>query len=412
MKPETIRQMESESEALMSQWQGLLNGAKAQRRDLTADEVAASERFEKRIKSLQTAIGDATKFQSLQLPAAPRHAVTTGTAFSDRTTSKPAFASRSWREQFSDALINWVADGRLATAFAAVAVGVATDAPTAILLPDELLASQGPAVRNAIRRAISLLSLAPLETTRPHELSIPALPAIEGGVLAHADPGPLVGAEWTVDSVENDPATVIPLNTKTYRSATAYISNSYIGVNAGFDIVHYVQQDLFPSKEAALEADAFARIIADDAITQQVTLAADDAVTIAKLRALARSLPDRFDVRKAIFLSRSAFESAEDLADGNGRPLLGRHRDDPDCLELDGVPILKTLSLDALGTADHVVGACISFAGAKLRDVTNPRLTKYSETPNRPDQVGFELFAEHGFGYVPAAVAKLVTPTL
>jgi hypothetical protein len=52
----------------------------------------------------------------------------------------------------------------------------------------------------------------------------------------------------------------------------------------------------------------------------------------------------------------------------------------------------------------------VSMLGFRLRDVSGANLARYTQVPAKPNQTGFNLFAYHGYGYAPSAVAKLKTP--
>lgn len=302
------------------------------------------------------------------------------------------------RAEFARSLNRWGSTGQMDRRFATVTTATATGA----LLPKSILGPVVPAAPNAFREGMMLAGFKPVETSGAEDLTLPILDASAGGTVSET-------AAADTDSPP-DLTNSIRLTAKTYQSGSAWFSNLQLTA-AGFDLTSYVLESLMYSKELGLESAIAAAMIADAGITQVVTLGGATAgdLVYAKLADLNRALPKRYDRSKAIILSGAAYATAEKLVDTTGQPIMVRN--DPQNLELlrfNGTPVVRSDYLEAFGAA-KVIGMVVSFLGFKIRDVTTQNLARYVQVPTRPNQTGFNLFAYHGYGYAPAAVAKLKT---
>lgn len=263
------------------------------------------------------------------------------------------------------------------------------------MMPAEVIAPAPSTVpSNAFEHAHNLLDIGVIEVARPVTIGLPVLDADGGGEVTQGQTG------------DTEPSTdgMIEMVPRVFSSGSVWFSNTLL--EGSVDLVETLIPTMERVKDRAVERSIALTIAADAAITQNVTTAAPATITYAELVALAQSLPSRFAEERFTVLSPTAYDAAERLNDADGRPLLSRN---PltGVLEVVGVPILRCRGFGTLA-ASHVIGACVSLLGFRMSVNTNYRIARMI-TPSRPDQFGVRLFADHNFGWVPAAVVKLTT---
>jgi HK97 family phage major capsid protein len=177
-----------------------------------------------------------------------------------------------------------------------------------------------------------------------------------------------------------------------------------------FDLFSATLPVLEFGKELGLESAIAAAMIADSNITQSVATSTVSGFTFANLVSLTEILPKRYQMKKFIVLSAAAHSAYAGLVSSQGQPIMTYV--DPlntQPLSFQGTPVFRSDYLNAFG-ANNVVGLVISLVGFRLRDCSGETVARYTQFPARPNQTGFNLFAYHGYGYVPAACAKLTCP--
>jgi HK97 family phage major capsid protein len=284
--------------------------------------------------------------------------------------------------------------------FATVTTATATNA----LLPREVMAPMVPSAPNTFRQMLAANGLEALETDSTADISLPVASATAGGKVT----------ETANSETENPPgfANSILLHPNMYQSGTTWYSNLVMNAN-NFDIVSATVPALYYSKELGLESDIVSTMIADGNITQNVTLAVSTGLTgftYQNLVSLNRVLPKRYAYQKAIILSKNAYTAAENLVTTTGFPILNQDAQNSELKRFNGTPVLWSDYLAGFG-ANNIIGMVISCLGWKLRDcnVTN-MIQRYTQSPGRPAQTGFNLFCAHAFGYDVNAVAFLKCP--
>lgn len=297
---------------------------------------------------------------------------------------------------FNAALCGWATGGEMDPKFATIV----TSSQSSIFLPREVATPLVPTAVNTFRDALAAVGVAPVTTATTADMNQPVITASAGGAVAQN-----ASSETT-----NDPGLTgsFNLNVATYQSGTAWFSRQLLGAN-GYDLVPFIQNDMSYAKDLGLESAIAAALIADTNITQSVTTASASAITYAELASLNRKLPKRYDRLKVIILSADAFSAAERLVGSDGHPILVPDPQNQTLLRFNSTPVLRCDYLEAL-TTSKTIGVLISCFAFRIRDAGQPYIERYEATPGKPGQLGLNLLGFHGWGYDPAAIAKLKTP--
>lgn len=396
----------------------LVDLASKESRDFTDEENAQQDAREKRMNQIKTLLEQRAKFASLAIgvadpeptdePAEPKGTVekpkdapgadefSQSLDIGEKPNIKVGETKIDPRE-FSSALSRWALTGEMDRKFATITTATQSGA----LLPKQIALPIVPTTANAFREALAVTGASPIVSNTTAEMTIPVMDASAGAEVN----------EDASSETENAPslAGTITLNFKTYQSGTAWFSNRVLAAN-NFDLIPYVNTDLVYAKELGFEAAIAAAIIADVDITQTVTTSGVDALTYSNLGQLNRALPKKYDRNKAIVLSEEAYGAAERLVGSDGHPILLRDPQNQELLRFNGTPVLRCDELEDFG-AGNVVGVVLSTMGFKIRDFNQLMLTRYTQNPAKPDQIGLNLVGYHRHGYTPTAMAKLVCPT-
>lgn len=397
------KEMREEFSRLHGEAKAVIDAAAAEKRDLKPEERTANEQRFARLTAIKGVMDDDAKFAALaiagepeptgkvQLPGEPPGAADGRTEFSGDSD-----AAKSNRMEIGRAFTRWALSGEMDRKFATIT----TATNSGILLPKTIAPPLALGSSNAFREAHDILGVMPVETAGTADLTIPVLDASAGGVVA----------ENASSETENAPSTTesIRLTPKTYQSGSVWFSNQQLAAN-DFDLLATVVPQLTYSKELGLEAAMAAALIADAAITQQVATATTTGFTYANLVDLDNALPKRYQKQKAIVLGKDAYAAATKLVGSDGHPVLIADVQNTRLLRFLGTPVLRSDYLEAFG-ASKIVGTAFSLLGFRIRDVTVQNLARYVNIPSRPNQTGLNLFAYHGFGWAPSAVATLKTP--
>lgn len=404
--------LRSEAATLHEESVAVINAAAEADRDLTAEEQTANDGRFNRIQQIAKLVDEQTKFAGLALAGAPNAngTVQRGNGddpgrgeFSanehDTDPGDPLALNDQERARYARELNAYARtglEGAIGRRFATITTTTASGA----ILPKTITAPIIPATVNPFRQAHAIHGVRPIETSTAGDLSIPVMSATAGGIVA----------ENASSETENGAISEsINLKPKTVESGSTWLSNQAIASN-DFDIVTTILPNLETNKELALEGAIAAGIIADSGITQTVTLPGTTSagLTLAKLIELNNKLPARYGAQKVIVLSDAAYNTATGLVGSDGHLILIQDPQNQSLTRFMGTPVLRSSSLEAFG-ASKCVGVIFSLYGFKLRDVSVQNLARYTNIPARPNQTGLNLFAYHGYGWAPSAVAKLVT---
>lgn len=403
-----LEKLRDERNTTFTAAQTLIDLAAKEERELTDDERKENDTRFSRLESIDKQIDDHTKFAKLKLASGQAD---TGTEIpgkrefdasegrsGDPVDGDPSAVAAADRHKFNREVQRYLTtgeEGPMARRFATVT----TTSQSGLFLPRLVGQPIAPPTLNAFRQAYALNGLTPLETPTTAAYSIPVLDANAGSILAE---------NASTDSENNGASESINLSPKTFQSGSAWFSNQMIAAN-NFDIWSTMMPTLVQSKELALESAIAAALIADSGITQTVAAATVSGYTYANLADLEQRLPAKWNQQKAIILSADGFKAATKLVGSDGHPVLLNDPQNQNVARLFGTPVIRSDFLEAFG-ANKVIGVVISLLGFRLRDVTIQNLEKYAAIPTRPNQVGANLFAYHGYGWAPTAVAKLVCP--
>lgn len=310
----------------------------------------------------------------------------------------PQFAGSQFDSQLLQSLRATVTPEQFAT--------ITTATQSGILLPKAVLEPLVPSAPNTIRQAIELTGAkwANLDTDTTQEISLPVMNGSAGSKVS----------ETANSETEQPPgfSGSIDLKMSMYQSGSAWFSNLLLNANA-FDLVGATIPQMYYSKELALESDILTTMAADSNITQKVTLATGTGLTgftYANMVSFNRILPKRYGFVKVMILNKAAYTAAENLTTTTGFPILNQDAQNSELKKFNGTYVLWTDYLSGFG-ANNVIGLTFSMLGFRLRDCDATNLVqRYTQSPARPAQTGFNLFAAHAFGYDPNAVGELVCP--
>ena len=410
-----------EAQRLQTESSTLVDKALTEKRDLTAEEQTANEQRFSRINTISKLLGERQKFAAIAFAGTdpkPKGTVQRGSGDEPGRGAYEAGRSEAEGEKAEGANIldtekrafsaevtrfaGWGDIGRIADRVNTRGFATITTATgSGILLPKQVLSPIVPLSVNPYRAAHSVYGVKPIETGNTAAMSMPVLDATAGSIVAEN------ASSGTENGGVTESASLTP---KTFTSGQCWFSNQMLRAN-DFDLLQSIVPGLTLNKELALESAISSAIIADSGITQTVVLTttASSALTYAKLVELANKLPARYGVQNAIVLSADAYNAAISLTGSDGHPILIQDPQNQGLTRFLGIPVFKSTYLEAFGAVTKCVGVIFSLFGLKLRDVTVQELTRYTNQPARPNQTGLELFAYHGYGYAPSAVAKLLT---
>jgi HK97 family phage major capsid protein len=381
-----------------SKLQGEANAALEAHADkaMPDDVKAEQEKRFARMEQIAKIVEESNKFAKLALE---NGTATTGkenpgkVEYDAQAGNKIADASKIDRAEFARAVNAWASSGSMAGKFSTIT----TASQSGIFLPVEVSQPLVPVAINTFRAALDLYGLKPMTTVQTNAINIPVLSASSGSKLS----------ETASTETENEPGLSESIVSKPapYQSGSSWFSNTQLQAN-DFDLRGATVPAMVASKEPAVESDIVSGIIADAGITQVVTTAGTNAITVADLVALDNALPKRFQFQKVIILSQSAYAAAEGLTFASGPFALTT--DANGVKRFQGTPVLRSDNFQSLATG-HTIGVVMSLAGFHLRDAGQQGIERYVNQPTRPSQTGMNLIGHHAYGYAPSAVAKFKT---
>ena len=405
----SIATMREEFSRLQTEGQTIVDAAVAANRELTPEEVAANNTRFSRMTTIQNTIGEHARFASLALagspdapaggnitqtqnaPGQPSPSITVGDplALADNERAEFASEARTFAQTGNNA-------GRINKRFATIT----TATGSGLLLPRQVMPPTLASAINPFRQAHTVYGTQPVQTNNTAAMIYPLLDGSAGGIVA----------ENASSETENGGfSEKVDLTPKNFQSGSMWFSETLLAAN-DFDLLGAVLPSLYYSKELALESAIAAALIADSAITQTVTAATTATLSYANMVALNNKLPTRYGSMKVICLAKDAFIGLTGLVGSDGHPILLQDPQNQALARFNGTPVFRSDYLEAFGVT-KVIGVVFSLMGFKMRDCNPQRLTRYTNQPGRPDQTGLNLFGNHGYGWAPSAVAKLVTPS-
>jgi HK97 family phage major capsid protein len=412
--PDTLRQ---EFGRLNTEAEQLVNSAIAANRELTDAEKAANGTRFTRMQAIQGLLNEQARFASLTLaalPAAPSggrvqlpnepgrdefmRSEGRGTPL-DRPSPGDRFGvTDTVREQYREELRHFAAEGEIGPIAKRFAT-ITTATNSGVLLPKAIAAPIVPTSVNPFRAAFDFYNMLPIQTTTTADWEEGVMDATAGGIVAE---------NASAETENGGISAKINLKPKTFESGSTWYSNLVLRAN-DFDLLTGTIPQLRYNKELGLQSAIAAALIADAGITQSVASASISTLSYDNLVDLDMALPSRFDALKIMLLSKAAFTAARKLKGDDGHPVLINDPQRQGLAFFNNQPVFRCDYLESFG-ASKVIGLTISLLGFKLRDVTTEELARYANDKARKNQTGLCLFAYHGYGWTPDAVAKLTCP--
>lgn len=233
---------------------------------------------------------------------------------------------------------------------------------------------------NKIRAALAYRGYSPIVSTACVTIKVPTIDDDSNAAAAQSESA-------TSQTVAEPTAAGISLDPTLYTSKGIWMSNTAL-MAPGFDAWSYLNPLLSQRIDLAQEAAAFTGIIAS---TPGKTAASATAITYAEVLDLEHSLKVAYRSDAVLFVSDGFYRLLRGLVDSQGRPLV-EINPATQIETLHNYPIFITDNLEVC-TAGKVVAAIASAAALFVYDCGGQRLARYTNYPARPDQTGFELFA-------------------
>lgn len=195
----------------------------------------------------------------------------------------------------------------------------------------------------------------------------------------------------------------VALGATLFDSKAAWFSNTML-LAPGFDILAYVEPMLEKRVDHKMQAVWTSSL--NSAATLNYTFAHATSATYADFLGAFHKVPPQYRSDLVWNFSDTAVQLLRGLVDNYGRPIYveSLSSEMPDTLF--GKPLFVNDSYSAVG-ANAVVGFAASGECLKARICTNRRLAKYMNIPGHPDAQGLELFVNAGFGINTAGVATI-----
>jgi HK97 family phage major capsid protein len=182
-----------------------------------------------------------------------------------------------------------------------------------------------------------------------------------------------------------------------YSSKQFWYSNTMV-LGQSFDVLGFTLPMAQKRVEKQRETLWTASILASG--TLGVTTASPITMTYDELLTWEHSLPVAYRADACFVLADSLFKVMRGIKDDQHRPIFDQDPTNTFQGRIHGKPVLVCDALSAVA-ANTVVGAFCSADALKILDIQNQRLARYSNLPTKPDQIGFELFENGDFQFIP-----------
>jgi HK97 family phage major capsid protein len=266
---------------------------------------------------------------------------------------------------------------------------------SSIMLPKEVMAPI--AVRrnvNPYRAALAARGYQPIESTATDQVTLP----VWDDTSANGDaPSESATADTTVDSTLTGSLT---LNATLYESKSKWFSNTLLNAN-GFDVLGYLAPIL--TKQLDKGQESAATVVAK-ALTVGYTGSSNSGLTYADLIAWEHTLKPAYRSDAVFIVSDGTYKAMRGLVDANSRPIIDLDPTNNFMESFHGKPLFVGDFFDAPAVSAFG-GIFVSADAIKIRDVVPQRLTRYVNIPTKPDQTGFNLFANGDCQFVAAGVS-------
>lgn len=368
--------------------------AKKESRDLSAEEREANDKRFARIDVIQKIVSDEHRLAhaSIEQFSTEVKSAIKREAGDAKTSAKTEGRQEMAHQAHVKAVEDYIRYGALPQAREEFIITTATGG--GVLLPKSV--TKPVVIKrqfNMVLAALQAYGYTPIYTSDTATISVPVF-----------DDTANVGSQIAEDlTTENpiDPATAaLTLGAKLYDSGAVWFSNTQLAA-LSYDLLGYVQPVLDKRIDVKMNSDWFTKMVNNASVGK--TGATTTGVTYVELVSLYHSLPIPYRADAVFFVSDGFIQGIENMQDTLGRPIYRQSiaDDAPDTLL--GKPVFVTDGLTA--PASGAVSAVIASAEClKVRIVTDKRLTRYANLPNKRDQVGLEEFVNSDFDFVPSGV--------
>jgi HK97 family phage major capsid protein len=366
----------------------LINKAKAESRDLTAEEKESNDKRFARLDAIKNILTSEQKAASYELGN-----MSVVETFAKQAHEPVVTAKADDKHTYAQArkeVNQWIRGDNKQEFTLITTSGSSALLPTAVGQPIAIRR-----MNNAILAGILASGYVPMYTAGTESVSLPVFD--DTANLAQNT------AENSTTETDADPSvSQILLGATLYDSKAFWFSNSLL-LAPGFDLLSYAEPHLEKRVDLKMQAVWTAAALATSGINNK-TGSSTSGVTFADVIGWYHSVPPAYRNDIVFNCSDNLLQAIRSIVDSYGRPIYveSLSSDMPD--KLLGRPVFVNTDLAAIGVS-AVTGLAFSGACAQARIVTNRRLAKYVNYPAKPDQFGLELFVNAGFGAVANGVA-------
>ena len=400
----TQRDLFSEANTLKAEAMKVIEKAKAEDRELTADEKANNDKAFARCSVIAAQMAEEKKFAGLEFSK-----IENVTKVADSISApREVFAKEDEADKLRQhkAEINeFMRTGRTDKFVISTTSGSSILLPSAVTAP---MMARRP--YNSIIAAIGAYGLSPLFTSSAETITIPLFDdtAQVGATLSD----PITAADSAGD-VSLTSGLITLTATSVYDSKTQWLTNTSLaalastGGDNGFDLLSYVGPMLNKRVELAQDASWITTIITNSTVVSATTTTASPtAITFVEFMKWFHGLDFVYRTDGVFIMSDGLLNLIESLVDSNNRPLLSDATITGSVKSLKGCPVFLSKNL-ATPASTTVSGLFASAESLVPRIVTNSRLAVYTNQPSFSDQTGYRLFVNGGFGINPKGVQTL-----
>ena len=251
---------------------------------------------------------------------------------------------------------------------------------------------------DAFRRAILSRGLRPIETTDTATFGVPVFDDSDNAAVT-------IAQDATADVVADPDVAGVTLSATLFTSKTVWLSNTAVASMP--NLLSFVGPMLDRRMDRRRESGIVGTL---GGLANVVTAGAADGVTYDELLDLQHAISPADRANGVFVVSDGLFRAIRGLTDDGGNPIYQVSLRDgaPDTLL--GWPIFVSEGMAGVG-AGNVTAVAANAEGILIRDVVGGpgarRVARYSEIPSRPDQVGFNLFANGDGAIIDSAAAVL-----
>ena len=372
----------------------IVNKAKAENRDLSAEEKEANDKRFSRLDQIKRQLDEEARFAALKVAELPQEVIDAARGNPAEPKAKQEFEQGHGRvtgDVHRNKVNNYIRTGQVPHELFTITAGAG-----GVTLPagPPVVIKRNP---NPFKAALQAFGLEVL--TVPGVVNIPIFDD-------SANIADVIPQNSTSENVKEAALTNLVPGDVLYDSGTQWHAITLLN-STDYDLLAYFRPMMDARIEERQVADWTATITTGaGAAATGVTTASTTGVTFGELVALKYSIPANRQNDGFFIVSRGLMQAVESMVDANGRPLYRESlsADAPD--RLLGWPVFVSDALAAPG-AGAVSAIAASARSLVLREVGPRRMVTYRDYPLRPDQIGLRAFANGGAGFVASGVRLL-----